>query len=191
MNPQKIRNGIIQVLDGLGLDLDDPNLVDTPDRMTRAYQEICAGLLVDIDYQVEKFLESTFPCDNQQMIVATGIEVFSVCPHHFLPVRYDIKIGYLPGSQGGARALGLSKLARLAKLLAARPILQEQVVTDIVQALMRIPGCVGAGCVARGEHYCMRMRGVAQSGSIVTTSDLRGLFLEDPMVRAEFMQLIK
>jgi GTP cyclohydrolase IA len=191
MNPQKIQNGIIQVLDGLGLDLDDPNLVGTPARMTRAYQEIFAGLLVDVGYEVTKLLESTFPCDNQRMIVATGIEVYSMCPHHFLPVRYDIKMGYLPGRSTSAKALGLSKLARLAKLLAARPILQEQVVTDITQALMRIPGCVGAGCVARGEHYCMRMRGVAQSGSTVTTSDLHGLFLEDPMVRAEFMQLIK
>jgi GTP cyclohydrolase I len=151
----------------------------------RAYQEIFAGL--DERNTVEEMLKSVFPCEHQQMILVKHVEVFSMCPHHLLPVRYDITAGYLPGPGIRAKVLGLSKLARITKLLAARPVLQEQVVNDIANTLMRIPECRGAGCIATGEHYCMRMRGVNQSGSIVVTSALRGEFLSDSMVREEFM----
>lgn len=188
----KVRNGVVQILTGLGLDIGDPNFRETPDRVTRAYREIFAGLDGGIDSKIDEMLESTFPCEHQQMIVARQIEVFSMCPHHLLPVRYLITVGYLPGPDVNARVLGLSKLARLTKLLAARPVLQEQVVNDIANILLtRIPGCRGSGCIAMGEHYCMRMRGVNQSSAVVITSSMRGEFLTDSMVRIEFMDLAR
>lgn len=183
----KVRRGVVQILEGLELNPSDPNFADTPDRVTRSYQEIFVGLNGNVESQILEMLESTFPCDHQQMIVARQVEVFSMCPHHLLPVRYMITVGYLPGSGDNAKVLGLSKLCRLTGLLAARPVLQEQMVNDVTDALMRIPGCVGAGCIASGEHYCIRMRGVNQSSSVVITSSLRGDFLEDAMVRQEFM----
>ena len=70
-------------------------------------------------------MTSVFPCKHQQMVVANGIKVFWMCPHHFLPVHYDISVGYLPGPDK-AQVLGLSKMLRLTKLLAARPILQSR-----------------------------------------------------------------
>jgi GTP cyclohydrolase IA len=181
-----IHDGIVQVLLGLGLDLKDPNFKGTPGR---AYQEIFAGLVGDVDFQVQEILSSTFPCEHQQMIVARQIEVFSMCPHHLLPVRYMITVGYLPGRGSEAKVLGISKLARIVELFAARPSLQEQMVNDITDALMKIPGCAGAGCIAHGEHFCMRMRGVKQSQSVVITNSLRGGFLEDEKMRSEFMDL--
>jgi GTP cyclohydrolase I len=188
MDWQQVRAGVVQMMAGLGCDLRDPNFIDTPDRIVGSFQETLVGLNGDRDQQVAELLTSIFPCEHQQMVVANHIEVFSMCPHHFLPVHYDISVGYLPGPDG--KVLGLSKMLRLTKLLAARPVLQEQMVNDVTEALMRIPGCIGAGCIARGEHLCIRMRGVKQSGSVVVTSSLTGNFLADRNVTAEFMTLV-
>jgi GTP cyclohydrolase I len=188
MDLNKVAEGVTLVMEGLGLDLNDPNLEHTPERVARSYRELFAGL-DNVDDQICQILARTFPCDHQQMIVAQDVEVFSLCPHHLLPVHYKITVGYLPGE--GGQVIGLSKLARLTKLLAARPVLQEAMVNDITDALMEIPGCAGSACVARGAHYCMRMRGVNQPDVAVVTSSLRGSFLEDNMVRSEFMGFYK
>jgi GTP cyclohydrolase IA len=184
-----IRDGVTRILKGVGCDLRDANFRDTPNRVALAYSEIFAGLDVDVDARIREMLDHTFPCEHQQMIVARNVEVFSMCPHHLLPVHYNITVGYLPGASGTARVVGLSKLVRLVKLLAARPVLQEQMVNDISTALMAIPGCAGSGCIASGEHYCILMRGVKQSGATVVTNSLQGEFLTDELVRSEFMAL--
>jgi GTP cyclohydrolase I len=169
----------------LGLDLNDENFDDTPARISRMYREILSGLK-DTDKQVEKILNSAFPCNNDQLVLVKDIEAFSMCPHHFLPVHYKIHIAYIPS----VRVVGLSKLARLANILAKRPVLQEQFVEDVSSSLMKIEGCLGAACIAEGAHYCMVMRGVRQSQSRTITSSLKGVFLEDASARQELMQLI-
>lgn len=169
----------------LGLNLNDENFDDTPARISRMYREILSGLK-DTDKQVEKILNSAFPCNNDQLVLVKDIEAFSMCPHHFLPVHYKIHIAYIPS----VRVVGLSKLARLANILAKRPVLQEQFVEDVSSSLMKIEGCLGAACIAEGAHYCMVMRGVRQSQSRTITSSLKGVFLEDARARQELMQLI-
>jgi GTP cyclohydrolase I len=169
----------------LGLDLNDENFDDTPARISRMYREILSGLK-DTDKQVEKILNSAFPCNNDQLVLVKDIEAFSICPHHFLPVHYKIHIAYIPS----VRVVGLSKLARLANILAKRPVLQEQFVEDVSSSLMKIEGCLGAACIAEGAHYCMVMRGVRQSQSRTITSSLKGVFLENTGARQELMQLI-
>lgn len=169
----------------LGLNLNDENFDDTPARISRMYREILSGLK-DTDKQVEEILNSAFPCNNDQLVLVKDIEAFSICPHHFLPVHYKIHIAYIPS----VRVVGLSKLARLANVLAKRPVLQEQFVEDVSSSLMKIEGCLGAACIAEGAHYCMVMRGVRQSQSRTITSSLKGVFLEDARARQELMQLI-
>lgn len=169
----------------LGLNLNDENFNDTPARISRMYREILSGLK-DTDKQVEEILNSAFPCNNDQLVLVKDIEAFSICPHHFLPVHYKIHIAYIPS----VRVVGLSKLARLANVLAKRPVLQEQFVEDVSSSLMKIEGCLGAACIAEGAHYCMVMRGVRQSQSRTITSSLKGVFLEDARARQELMQLI-
>lgn len=188
MQSHLIRQGVELILEGIGVDISDPNFIDTPDRVARSYQEIFAGL-DNTEDQVLDILNATFPCEHQQMIIAKNIEVFGMCPHHLLPVRYQITVGYMPGDNG--RVLGISKLARLAKVIAAQPILQEQVVNDIAVALDSLSGCKGSGCIAHGEHYCMKMRGVSQIDAVITTSSLQGEFRDDPLVRSEFMSLMR
>lgn len=186
MDSDLIRTGVENILRGLGRDLSDPNFRETPDRVVRAYRELFAGL-DDYEKQVAETLSKTFPCTHSQMVVIRGIQVFSYCPHHLLPVAYSVTVGYMPGESEGS-VVGISKPVRLVEIAARRPVLQETMVNDITEALMRIPGCAGSACVAEGEHSCMRMRGVRQHSTVVTSS-LRGVFLEDPTIRAEFLSL--
>jgi len=171
----------------LGLDLNDENFYDTPARMSRMYREILSGL-PDTDRQVKEILNAAFPSNNDQLVLVKDIEAFSMCPHHFLPVHYKLHIAYIAST----RVIGLSKLARLANILAKRPVLQEQLTEDIASSLMKIEGCLGAACIAEGVHYCMVMRGARQSQAKTVTSSLKGVFLEgDGQARQELMQLIR
>lgn len=185
-----IEYGAHKILQGiseeLGLDLSNENFKDTPARVSRMYREILSGV-ASTNEQVGEILASAFPCDNDQLVLVKDIEAFSLCPHHLLPVHYKIHIAYLPSPQG--RVLGLSKLARLADVLAKRPVLQEQLVNDITNCLMGIKGVQGAACIAEGRHYCMIMRGARQSQAKTITSSLEGVFLEDS-VKQELMKLI-
>jgi len=117
---------------------------------------------------------------------ANGMAVHN-CPHHLLPVHYSISAAYIPTPSG--QVLGVSKLCRLVEILARRPVLQEQLMEDITSSLMKLRGCEGAACIGSGIHYCLRMRGVKQSRSVIVTSSLKGAFLDDATARAEFMQL--
>jgi GTP cyclohydrolase I len=190
MNWDLVRSGVARILAGLDCDSNDPNFAGTPSRVVDVYKEIFDGL-DNVPRKIGKILDSAFPCDHDQLVIARGLDVYGVCPHHLLPVHYSMVVGYLPASAPEGLVVGLSKLYRLVKLLASRPVLQERMVNDIAAAVMQIPGCQGSGVVAHGEHLCIRMRGVQQVNSIVTTSSLRGVFLTDGDVRSEFMALCR
>lgn len=189
MNNSLIREGVRSILRGLGTDLSDPNFAETPDRVARFYAEVLAGAQ-DTDRQIDALLSATFPCNHSQMIVARDVETWGICPHHLLPVRYNVTVGYVPDGKG-SRVLGVSKLSRLVDILVKRPVLQEQIVNDITAALSRLPGCSGAGCVMQGEHGCMRVRGIKQQNATILTSSLTGVLLDEPSARAEFMALMR
>jgi GTP cyclohydrolase IA len=189
-----IEKGVHFIFKGLkqayNLDLRDENFKETPGRVARAYAEIFEGV-ENTDQQVNEILASGFPCTNSQMVVVKGIRTFSMCPHHLLPVDYTVVVAYLPSVKRKGKVLGISKLARLVQVLSRRPVLQEQLVRDVTDALMRLPGCLGAGCLAKGKHYCMIMRGVNQPDTYTITSSLQGKFLTRPVVRSEFLSLAK
>jgi len=182
-----IEIGVEQILQGLGelgLDTTDENFHDTPSRVSKMYKEILAGVNKTQE-RVDAILASAFPCDNDQLVLVKDIEVFSLCPHHLLPVHYKMHVAYLPLG----RVLGISKLARLADILAKRPVLQEQLVSDVSESLMRIPNVRGAACIAEGVHYCMVMRGAKQSQAKTINSSLKGVFFEEG-VKQELLKLV-
>lgn len=110
-----------------------------------------------------------------------------MCPHHLLPVEYNISVGYIPHG----KVLGISKLSRLVEVLAKRPVLQETLTHDIVDYLNMSLGVAGAICEVEGVHFCMKMRGVKQQNSKMITSAISGVFKDkNNGARAEFLQLI-
>lgn len=178
---------MIKGLEAMGMDVDIANFGGTPKRVGRAYYEIFAGC-ENTDKQVEDILKTAFPCEGDVgMIVEGPITTFSMCPHHLLPVEYQIYVGYIPKENQGV--LGLSKLARLAEVYSKRPVLQEQLGKDIVSALGSL-NVDGAACFIRGKHMCMRMRGIKKPEASTTTCALYGSFKEDQSTREEFYNVI-
>jgi GTP cyclohydrolase I len=178
----QILRGLRMVLSGLRLNLDDPNFKETPQRILRSYYEMFDGL--NSEDEVDTILSTSFPTDYDGMIIESPIRCYSMCPHHFLPVVYDVSIGYVP-KKGG---LGLSKLPRIVELLAKAPKLQEDFTKQIVNKLEQSISPLGVMVVVKGEHFCMQMRGIKKPGCTTTTSSFMGVF-EKPEVREEFIQL--
>lgn len=187
-NKLAIKDAWVKILCGLGIDhTNDPNFIETPDRITSMYEEIFSGLLDNNLEDLEDHLTRTFPCSYDQMIVEKGIETWGMCPHHFLPVKYQVDVGYLPNQA----VLGLSKLPRVVQVLSKRPVLQEQFTKDIVEYLERVLKPRGAIVKVSGLHLCMIIRGVKSHGTETITSALTGVFRETASLKDEFLSFVK
>src|SRR4051812_8847557 len=165
-------------LNALGVDTDTDATAATPGRMARAYAEMLRPRSFDL---------TTFPNDEgyDELVLASGIPVHSVCEHHMLPFLGTAHVGYLPGQ----RILGLSKLARVVELFSRRPQVQERLTTQVADWLQTHLQPRGVGVVIEAEHLCMTLRGVRTAGSTTTTSTMRGVLREDARSRAEFLAL--
>lgn len=165
-----------ELLRALGQDLTAEDLRDTPVRFARWWQEFLEYDPGDLDRSFE-FSQSA------QLVMTSGIRVWSICAHHLLPFWCDVSIGYVPRST----VLGLSKFARCAHKHAHRPQLQERLCGDIAHEIEQLSGSPDVFVVARGEHLCMTMRGIRSAG-LVTSTVVRGAFEHDAMLRSEFMR---
>jgi GTP cyclohydrolase I len=186
MNDFKCEAAWSFILESLGIDLDDENFKETPVRITKMYNEIFAGLLPENMEALNNHLSKTFPCSNDEMVTIKGVETWSTCPHHFLPVHYWVDVAYLPKD----KVLGLSKLPRVVDLLAKRPVLQEQYTQDIVNYLEKTLTPRGVAVKVRGVHLCMVMRGIKSFNSEVITSSMTGAFKESLVSKQEFLQFV-
>ena len=184
-----VEKGMHYMLRGLkeeyGLKIEDQHFKDTPKRVARSFAEIFEGVK-DTEKQIEKILSTAFTSDMDQMIVIKDMHVFSMCPHHFLPVEMYVDVAYIPSGF----VLGLSKIPRLVEVLAKRPVIQEQVTEEITKYLMDIKA-LGAAARIRGQHFCMRMRGVKKPESIAITTSVTGAFKDDLSTRQEFLTYLQ
>jgi len=184
---ETVTRAISMLLTGLGIQLDDPNFKDTPTRVMRSFKEQCDGLY-NLEREIEKILSTTFPSEGYNgMIVETGITVYSLCPHHLLPVSYAVDIGYIPSKD--EKVLGASKLSRSAEILGKRPILQESFTTDILKCFETVSP-EGVAVLISGKHQCMRCRGIKQKDAMLHTSLMTGAFEINTSTREEFFHLV-
>lgn len=175
------------VLDALLIDTDnDHNTADTAKRWAKmAVYELFQG----------RFNPSpevtTFPNVKKvdQMYVVGPIELRSVCAHHLVPITGKAWVGMLPSAEGNL--IGLSKFHRVLRHFAERPQIQEEMVVQSVDALEKLTKPNGIALVVEAHHMCCGHRGVKDSSSLMTSSEMRGLFKSDNNVRAEFLSLIR
>jgi GTP cyclohydrolase I len=171
------------IMAALGLDLEDPNLVGTEQRVARMYLELFGGLEEGAEPGV-----TTFPNDEgyNQMVIVKDIPFYSMCAHHFLPFFGRAHVGYVPNGQ----VVGLSKLARIVEFYARRPQIQERMTEQVIQFLEKKLTPLGSIVVVEATHFCMEMRGIQKPGATTTTSAIRGAFLERT-AREEFFELLR
>ncbi len=172
-----------EFLSAIGEDPDREGLRETPARVAKAARELYAGLWQD----PAEVLSKTFSIEHNELIIVRDIPMYSTCEHHLLPFHGVAHLGYIPADDG--KVTGLSKLGRLVEVFARRPQVQEQITTQIADALVEHLGAQGVIVVVEAEHLCMSMRGVQKPGSRTITSAVRGQ-LRDPATRSEAMSLL-
>ena len=180
----KIQEGVRLILEGIGEDPERPGLQGTPRRVALMYEEICAGLHND----ARQFIHVIPAETHDEMVIVKDIPLYGLCEHHLLPFSGVAHIAYIPKA---GRIVGLSKLARVADMMAKKPQIQERLTTEIADLLDEELRPTGVMVVIEAEHMCMQMRGIKKPGSKMITSALRGGFLKDPRTRNEAMALIR
>ncbi|MCI7179586.1 MAG: GTP cyclohydrolase I FolE [Schaedlerella sp.] len=179
----KIRQAVRLLLEGIGEDPQREGLLETPDRIARMYEELCAGINED----ASEHLQKTFHVENNEMVVEKDITFYSLCEHHLLPFYGKVHIAYIPDG----KVAGLSKLARTVEVFARRLQLQERFTVEIADALMEYLQPKGAMVMVEAEHMCMTMRGIKKPGSQTVTIVKRGEFLENKELEDTFFRMVK
>jgi GTP cyclohydrolase I len=128
----------------------------------------------------------TFASNHHELIVVSDINFYSLCPHHLLIYRGKMNFGYIPDGS----IVGLSKIPRLIQAMAARLIVQEDLVSEIADAFMAHVKPQGCVVKATGRHDCMAVRGVKCHEAAMTTVALRGIFKDQPSLTEEFHQVL-
>ena len=121
------------------------------------------------------------------MVVERNISVQSNCEHHFVIIDGLATVAYVPNQ----KVLGLSKINRIVEYFAKRPQIQERLTEQVYHALSFILDTEDVAVMIDAQHYCVKSRGVEDTGSSTITSRLGGGFKSDPEVRAEFLTLAR
>jgi GTP cyclohydrolase I len=185
---EKLQRLFEEVLTTLGFDWkNDPNMVDTPRRMAKMLLEFTEGNFTPMPPITVFDLREMG--ENGDIPVFVGpIEIKSLCSHHFLPIVGNVYFEYIPQS----KVLGLSKIPRIIKWLARRPIIQELFTRQIVQTFLNLLSDVkGIAVYVKAKHMCMSVRGVNESNAYMVTEDFYGLYRESEELRANFLRKIK
>lgn len=175
MNADLIEEGVKLILQGLSCDLNDHNFQDTPARVAKCYRQMFASSEKGWNDFVETY---------NDLILLRGHELWTLCPHHLLPVCMKVYIAYKPVG----RVIGLSKLARVLQEVNSGPLLQERFTFEAAKLLGDLTGAKDVACLVVGEHGCMRIRGVKTDGDVVTQTYF-GCFNE-PALQTQFMNLV-
>lgn len=178
-----IEDAVTRQLQYIGEDLSREGLAETPARVVKSWAHLFSGYNTKIEDLMTIFTDGA--CD--EMVILKDIEFYSTCEHHLLPFMGVAHIAYIPNG----KVIGISKLARLLEMFSRRLQIQERIGEQITSALMQHLEPKGAACVIESEHLCMKIRGVEKKNSKMITSSLKGVFMEKPEVRAEFMGFIK
>ena len=179
------RHAVRAILSYIGEDPDREGLRDTPKRVAKAWDELCAGYgedpaaILGTDFDVGRY---------DELISVPRIEFYSQCEHHMLPFFGVAHVGYIPNRKT-LRVVGLSKIARVVDVFARRLQVQERLTMQVADAIGEHLEAHGVIVVVEAKHFCMCSRGVQKHQSSMVTSAIRGA-LKSPAARAEFYAMV-
>jgi len=183
VNTAKVASLVRELLKEIGEDPEREGLLKTPERVAEAFAFLTRGYH---SKPADVINGAIFEAGPSNMVIIRDIEVYSLCEHHMLPFYGRCHVGYIARK----KVLGISKIARIVDVLAARLQLQERLTNDIARAVKDSISAEGVGVVMECRHLCMMMRGVEKQNSVMTTSSVLGTFHSDAPTRAEFMGLV-
>lgn len=182
----KIQQSFTDILTTLGLDLEDDSLCDTPNRVAKMYvNEVFWGLNYD------KFPKCT-AIDNKMnyngsFVLERNVNVQSNCEHHLVVIDGLATIAYIPDQ----KVLGLSKLNRITEFFAKRPQVQERLTEQIREAIAFITETDDVAVYLDASHFCVKSRGIQDTGSSTVTFSAGGKFITDADLRKEFLAIAR
>ena len=172
-----------EIMETLGLDLNDESLTGTPARVAKMYvQEIFSGLNPKNKPKIALF-ENKY--QYKQMLVEKDITLYSNCEHHFVPIYGKAHIAYI----SGGKVIGLSKLNRLVQYYSQRPQVRERLTEQIGRELQEVLGTKDVAVIIDAKHMCVSSRGIKDTGSATITSFFEGKF-NNERTRNEFLEYI-
>ncbi|MEC8651706.1 MAG: GTP cyclohydrolase I FolE [Planctomycetota bacterium] len=173
------------LLKWIGEDPEREGLIETPDRVLRAYSEFFAGYEQDPAAVLSKTFDESGSYNGA--VIVRDIDVRSHCEHHMVPFIGKAHVAYLPD----AKVVGISKLARLVNGFARRLQIQERLTAEVARTLMGALKPRGVAVIIEAEHHCMTMRGIRNAGATTVTQHLCGVYEEDPALRGEILRELR
>lgn len=180
VNRAAMRQAVRDFLEAAGLDPADPNLQETPARVTAAWAD---EFLDGYQKTPKQVLAERFPVTNasdREVVIVTDLWFRSMCPHHLLPYSGRAHLAYVPGQS----VIGFGRLAALVDVFSHRLVLQEELARQIATSLMTELGSQGAACLLEAEQTCLRLRGGEQCDAVTHAEAYEGV-MKEPGMRAE------
>jgi GTP cyclohydrolase IA len=180
----KIRFHVEQILNTLGMDLEDDSLKGTPLRVAKMYVEEVFSGLNPLNKPAISLFDNNYA--YREPLVERNITFYTHCEHHLVPFFGRAHVAYVPSG----KVIGLSKLNRLVNYFARRPQVQERLTMQIGQELQKILNTPDVAIMIEAKHLCVASRGIQDDASQTITTFMEGVFAEQHM-RSEFMRSIK
>lgn len=176
----KITGLMTDVLETIGFDLTNDSVEGTPRRMAKMWvNEVMWGLDYD---QFPRIMTFKNEFNAAGVVIEKGVKSMSLCSHHLVTIDGVATVAYIPKD----KVIGLSKINRVVEFFSRRPQEAERLTLQIYHALEYILGTDDIAVHLEGVHYCVKSRGVEDTGSSTTTVKLGGSFKTDAALRAEF-----
>ena len=168
----------------MGEDPERPGLVETPERYVRAFKELFAGLKTPKPEL--KTFKTEYTLGETDLIVVKNVSFSSLCEHHLLPIIGKVSVVYHPKRD---EVIGLSKIPRMIKWMAKRPMLQERFTAELADEIMKA-GARGVYVLVRAKHTCVAARGVEDPEVEMVTEAVRGTLEKEPTLLDRARKLV-
>ena len=182
--PDEVAEAVRTLIRWAGDDPTREGLLDTPNRVARAWKEYCAGYADDPAHHLSRVFEEVGGYD--EIVLLKDIPFQSHCEHHLAPIIGKAAIAYLPRD----KVVGISKLARVLHGFARRLQVQERLTAQVADCIWDNLQPQGVAVVIEASHACMTARGVKTTGVMMTTSRMMGVFRDDERSRREVLALM-
>ncbi len=179
IDKNRLEKAFKEIILALGDNPEREGLVDTPRRAAEMYLEMFEGMNYsndEIAVMFNKLFDEDYVTNSKNLVVVKDIDIFSHCEHH-LALMYDmtVDIAYIPNG----KVIGLSKLARIADMVAKRLQLQERIGNDILYIVKKITNSNDILVRITGCHSCVTARGIKKRSKTVTVCKIGDIKVED------------
>jgi GTP cyclohydrolase I len=175
-------DAVVRLLRAFRIDVSDPRLQRTPERVALSFAELFSGIGVDEFAPLRR--GDAVPA-GIDIVALRDLEFRSICAHHLLPFSGVAHIAYVPTTH----LIGIGSIVRSLEVLSTRPQLQENLSQELAEALRVGANADGALVITEARHSCIADRGPREAASRMMSVAAVGV-LREPTRRSEAMRVL-